>query len=94
MIDNPRLFGIISSNRDYTLKDSWGKNQFNSSFPAALACYLHSKGMKAIYYKTDNQMAKVISQIGINELYGIDPLGDSIYFSFETQYTSFQVFKK
>jgi len=90
MIDNPRLFGILHSNRDYTLKDTWGKNQFNSSFPTALACYLHSKGMKAIYYKTDNKMTKIISQIGIDELYGIDPLGDSTYFSFETQYTPFQ----
>lgn len=90
MIDNPRLFGIVHSNRDYTLKDTWGKNQFNSSFPAALACYLHSRGINAIYYKTDDRMRKNISQISIRELYGIDPLGDSTYFSFETQYTPFQ----
>ncbi len=43
MPDNPRLFGIVRSNRDYSLKDTWGKIQFNSSFPAALACYLYSK---------------------------------------------------
>lgn len=35
----PGLFGIKRSNRDYSLKDEWGKNQFNSSFPAYLACY-------------------------------------------------------
>ena len=87
MIDNPRLFGIVRSNRDYTLKDTWGKNQFNSSFPAALACYLHSKGMKAVYYTTDDRMSKIISHIGIDELYGIDPFSDSTYFAFETQYT-------
>lgn len=90
LIENPRLFGIKRSNRDYTLKDTWGKNQFNSSFPAALACYLHSKGMKAVYYKTDENMNRVLEHIGINELYGVDPLGDDIYFSFETQYTPFQ----
>ncbi len=90
MIDNPRLFGIVCSNRDYTLKDTWGKNQFNSSFPAALACYLHSKGMKAVYYTTDDRMSKIISHIGIDELYGIDPFSDSTYFAFETQYTPFQ----
>lgn len=45
MNDKPRLFGIERSNRDYTVADTWGKNQFNSSFPASLACYLHSKGM-------------------------------------------------
>lgn len=90
MLDNPRLFGIARSNRDYSLKDTWGKNQFNSSFPAALSCYLYSKRMKAVYYKADSDMNKNISTIGIDELYGIDPLGKDIYFSFETQYTPFQ----
>lgn len=49
MPENPRLFGIVHSNRNYSLKDTWGKNQFNSSFPASLACYLHSRGLKAVY---------------------------------------------
>ncbi|MDE7326966.1 MAG: HindVP family restriction endonuclease [Lachnospiraceae bacterium] len=90
MPDNPRLFGIVHSNRDYSLKDTWGKNQFNSSFPAALACYLYSKGMKAVYCTANTNMNKNIIKIGIDELFGIDPLGDDIYFSFETQYTPFQ----
>ena len=51
MNDKPRLFGIERSNRDYTVADTWGKNQFNSSFPASLACYLHSKGMKEAGYE-------------------------------------------
>ena len=90
MSENPRLFGIVRSNRNYSLKDAWGKNQFNSSFPASLACYLHSKGMKAIYYKTTHDMEINVSDIGIDEVYKIDPFGDDIYFSFETQYTPFQ----
>lgn len=88
--NQPRLFGINCSNRDYTIPDTWGKNQFNSSFPAALACYLHSKGLKAVYYKADGKMNRDLQYIGIDELYGVDPLGDDIYFSFETQYTPFQ----
>ena len=56
----PGLFGITHSNRDFSLKDTWGKNQFNSSFPAALACYLYSKELKAVYYKTDSSMQTVI----------------------------------
>ena len=32
----PGLYGISASNR--TNMDLWGKNQFNSSFPIALAC--------------------------------------------------------
>ena len=46
--------------------------------------------MKAVYYTTDHNMNKNITKIGIDELYGIDPLGEDIYFSFETQYTPFQ----
>lgn len=88
--NQPRLFGINHSNRDYTIPDTWGKNQFNSSFPASLACYLHSKGLKAVYYKADKEMNRDLQYIGIDELYGVDPLGDDIYFSFETQYTPFQ----
>lgn len=46
MCEEPRLFGINKSNRDYSNPETWGKNQFNSSFPAALACYLHFKKIK------------------------------------------------
>lgn len=90
MNDKPRLFGIERSNRDYTLADTWGKNQFNSSFPASLACYLHSKGMKAVYFKAKSNMERDIQYIGIDELFGVDPLGEDIFFSFETQYIRFQ----
>ena len=79
MNDKPRLFGIERSNRDYTVADTW-KNQFNSSFPASLACYLHSKGMKAVYIKSEARYEKDLQYIGIDELYGIDPLGDDIFF--------------
>lgn len=33
----PGLFGITHSNRDFSLKDTWGKNQFNSSFSSSLS---------------------------------------------------------
>lgn len=46
MNNRPRLFGINKSNRDYSKADTWGKNQFNSSFPASLGCFLHAKGMR------------------------------------------------
>jgi len=41
----PRLFGLNKTNRNFTQKTSWGKNQFNSSFPASLCCYLASKNI-------------------------------------------------
>lgn len=85
-VNNPRLFGIDKSNRDYTNPETWGKNQFNSSFPASLACYLFSKNLKAIYIKADKNMDRNISTIGIDELFGIDPLGEDVFYSFETQF--------
>ena len=45
----PGLFGIEYSNRDFAQRETWGKNQFNSSFPAALSSYLSSKGLENIY---------------------------------------------
>ena len=90
MLNNPRLYGINHSNRDFSQRETWGKNQFNSSFPAALACYMHSKGLPAIYYTTDQYMNRVLKSINIKDLYKANPSSDDIYFSFETQYTPFQ----
>ena len=39
MNNKPTLFGLNKTNRDYTKETTWGKNQFNSSFPASLCCY-------------------------------------------------------
>ena len=90
MVDKPRLYGIKYSNRDFSQKEAWGKNQFNSSFPAALACYLYSKGLSAVYITADENMDRVMKTIDIYDLYKIDPLSDEIYFSFETQYIPYQ----
>lgn len=90
MDDIPRLFGINHSNRDFSIRDTWGKNQFNLSFPASLACYLYSKKLETVYYKTDASMQNVVDSIGIEQLYGADPLGSDTYFAFETQFTPFQ----
>ncbi len=90
MVSNPRLFGINHSNRDFSQKETWGKNQFNSSFPVSLVCYLYSKGLQAVYLTTDCNMRKVLTSINIEDLYQIASLSEDIYFSFETQYTPFQ----
>ena len=49
----PGLFGQKHSSRDYTDPDCWGKNQFNSSFPASLVAYMYSKGIEPVYICTD-----------------------------------------
>lgn len=90
MIDNPRLFGIKKSNREYSDPKTWGKNQFNSSFPASLACYLHHKGLKAVLLKADENLNPQVDYISIKDLFRIAPLGKNTYFSFESPYVPFQ----
>ena len=85
----PRLFGIKNSNRDYSDPETWGKNQFNSSFLAALACYLYSKGLDAVYIKADRDLSPVISNINIRDVLKCNPLGDNVFFAFETPYTPY-----
>lgn len=85
----PHLFGLDNSNRDFTQKNSWGKNQFNSSFPAALCCFLHSIDEKANYlsiYEGSYQC----KEISILDAFKIDPLGTDTYFAFESLHTPFQ----
>ena len=68
---NPSLFGLGSSNRDFSQKEAWGKNQFNSSFPAALSAYLSFKGLENVYLYLDNQMKVKQGYIKTSKLYGI-----------------------
>ena len=85
----PSLFGLNNSNRDFSLKDSWGKNKFNSSFPASLCCYIHSKGLGAEYLSI-NDGSFGHSEIGINDVFSIDPTDEDIYFAFESVHAPFQ----
>jgi len=87
---NPSLFGINHSNRDFTKSDTWGKNQFNSSFPASLAAFLESKGYKNVYLKLNSGFKVYHDEISTTELYGINPLSDELFYSFESPFTPFQ----
>jgi hypothetical protein len=89
MITKASLFGLDNSNRDFSKAESWGKNQFNSSFPAALACYLANQGLAANYICiSDGRLA--IKLIDIADVFGIDPKESNAYFAFEAQHTPFQ----
>lgn len=87
----PSLFGIQQSNRDFTLKEAWGKNQFNSSFPVALCCYLDSRNIDAVYLSITKQKFQ-IGNIAIKNMFGLEPTNSDIYFAFESQYTPYQKF--
>jgi type II restriction enzyme len=83
------LFGLNNSNRDFSKVEAWGKNQFNSSFPAALSCYLDYQGLKANYISISNRKFG-IDVIDMTSVFGIKPDANNAYFAFEAQYTPFQ----
>ncbi len=86
----PSLFGIKQSNRDFSLAQTWGKNQFNSSFPASLACYLYSKGLEAVYLELNGGLTTTRKKIKVSDVFGLDPLADDTFYAFETAYTPYE----
>ncbi len=84
------LFGLNNTNRDFTQKDSWGKNQFNSSFPTALACYMHSQNINPVYLRLDKHLKVLQSAISITQLFGIEPTHKDLFFAFESDYIPYQ----
>lgn len=85
----PHLFGLNNSNRDFSQKDTWGKNQFNSSFPAALCCYMEKQGHAANYLCVKNNEL-VVREIGFEEAFGIELSNPDAYFAFEAPHSPFQ----
>lgn len=88
----PGLFGQKHSSRDYTKADCWGKNQFNSSFPASLVAYMYSKNVKPVYICTSHNNIIVHRFIDGKELLGIDPLSDQAYYNFEAGFAPYEKF--
>jgi len=87
--EQPSLFGLNKTNRDYTKESTWGKNQFNSSFPASLCCYLASKDIEANYLSIEGGVLKPTT-IAIKDVFGIEADDSDLYFAFESQHTPFQ----
>ena len=91
MNNAPGLFGLNKTNRDFSQIEAWGKNQFNSSFPAALCCFLASKNLDANYLAINNGKFCQTST-SIKNIFGIDAFDEDIYFAFESQHTPYQKF--
>ncbi len=90
MKSKPSLFGIKHSNRDFTKKEDWGKNKFNSTFPAALIAYMDSKSIPSVYLKLNEKGEVTKDYISATELFRSHPLDDSLFYSFESAYTPYQ----
>lgn len=92
-IDNdaaPGLFGQKHSSRDYRCEEAWGKNMFNSSFPASLVAYMGSKSIAPVYIRTNKQNQIRHASITSEILFGIDPLSDEAYYDFEAGYYPYE----
>lgn len=87
----PGLFGLNHNNssRDYTKEDNWGKNIFNSTFPASLVAYMSYKGVKPVYLKTDKDNNVIHDYISGTELYGIDPMSENAFYHFEAGFPAY-----
>lgn len=86
------LFGISHSNR--SADDHWGKNCFNSSFPAATASYMMSKDIEAIYIRLDEidgRLKVVPTTIPLQHVFNCQGRSlDELFFSFESVYMPYQ----
>lgn len=85
------FFGLVNSNRDFTEQDTWGKNQFNSSFPAALFCYMASKGLDAKYIISNKNKVSV-DEISFKKAVGLNWDSKDLFFSFESEFASYHQF--
>ena len=88
----PGLFGQKHSSRNYAKAQGWGKNEFNSSFPASLVAYMYSKGLKPVYIRTDENNKIIHTAIESVELLGIDPLSDDAYYNYEAGFAPYEKF--
>ncbi len=87
---NPGLFGQKYSSRDYRYEEAWGKNQFNSSFPASLIAYMSSKGIQPVFICTRKNNTIEHKKITATELFGVDPLSEDAYYDYEAGYYPYE----
>jgi hypothetical protein len=90
----PGLFGITHSNKDLTQRDSWGKNQFSSTFPVSLVAYMASKSLEAVYLTLDKSHNIVHQKISAFDLFGLPPDSNNLFYAFESTYSPYEQFLK
>jgi hypothetical protein len=83
-----KLYGLERSNRKP--EDFWGKNQFNSTFPIALCCYMRDKGIKPVYLTLDDDLkiVPVHNKIGFEDVFGTK--NRDVHFSFEDDFKEYR----
>jgi len=86
----PALYGITHSNKDFTRRDSWGKNQFSSTFPAALVAYMATRLVDSVYLKLSDAHIVVHETIDAKRLLGLSPDSDDLFYAFESIYSPYE----
>ena len=86
----PALYGITHSNKDFTQRDSWGKNQFSSTFPAALVAYMANRRIDSVYLKLDSTHQIVHETINAEKMLGLSPNSENLFYAFESIYSPYE----
>lgn len=84
------LYGIVNSNRNFKERFYWGKNQFNSSFPMALCCYMRDNRQTALAIKMNSDLSTSLEEISFDEVFGTKLPNSEIYFCFESYFSPFK----
>lgn len=86
------LYGLYHSNRN--ADKHWGKNCFNSSFPAATACYMMDKNIPALYITVEEKNGQLIivsTEISIKDVFNCgNRTTQDLKFCFESVFAPYQ----
>jgi len=91
-LTSPSLFGLTktNSNKDFSKRVAWGKNQFNNAFPVSLSCYAYSKKIEPVYVELNDDMAVSKGKISVEKVFGLPPLSKELFFAFESDFTPYR----
>jgi hypothetical protein len=86
----PSLFGLKHTNRNLSDKEAWGKNQFNSEFPASLACYMDSIGLAPVYLGLNDKLKVSHGRIPVADVFGLKADSPDLFFGFEEKFEPYE----
>lgn len=84
------LYGIKHTNRAGAAL--WGKNQFNSTFPASMACYMRDHNHPAIYLTVKPDLTTECVELPVSQLFNTTLPNDKLFFEFEAKFEPYQPF--
>ena len=86
----PGLYGLTNTNRKWN--ELFGKNQFNTSFPVSLACYMRDNGINPVYLYVNENLQVETREISFDDVFNTTLPNQEIRFNFESHYLPYQSF--